>query len=319
MQNLNPDEFKRLYEEMGAQGIPITATGAECVLSDTPSELQNDVLDTIQMYTALGVVPTTICTGAYYVLVGLLGGTEALIDDVFVGFPLVGVASVALTTQLVRYLGLTSPQILKGTCPNCQGEIREFASDFTGKTLERKGPCGTPLVLNAQTLRIEKAGAIDFVNSGIQDETRREWDMFVNNAAMTAVKGVAGISDGSNLGAGPKAPPKKGPKPPKPANAQEVIAKEIKEGIFAWAVLLGYGLFGEMFITRLRAKGIGIHSGTINDFCKRFAIPAALRQKYIQTAKRNGHDLGFLVMAEGTIGNGLFGEQAMKWWKAQGF
>lgn len=98
----------------------------------------------------------------------------------------------------------------------------------------------------------------------------------------------------------------------------ELVSKEIKAGIFAWAVLLGYGLFGEKFVARARGKGIAIHSGAINDFCKRFGIPDSIRQKYIQTAKRNGDDLGFLVDGK-LFKDGIWGKQAMEWWKAQGF
>merc|ERR1712217_917376 len=138
---------------------------------------------------------------------------------------------------------------------------------------------------------------------------RRDWDMFINNAALIATEGLVGTTDGSNQLRGPpvKPAPKKkgGPKPPKPTSIPEVISQEIKTGIFAWAVLLGYGLFGEPFIQRARGKG--------------FAIPNGLRQKFIVAAKDNGHDLGFLVNSNKQFGDGLFGKQAMAWWKAQGF
>jgi len=44
-----------------------------------------------------------------------------------------------------------------------------------------------------------------------------------------------------------------------------------------------------------------------------------LRQQYIQTAKRTGHELGFLVNGEKQFGDGLFGKQAMEWWKSTGW
>jgi len=89
----------------------------------------------------------------------------------------------------------------------------------------------------------------------------------------------------------------------------------LKDGIFAWAILLGYGLFGEQFIQRVRGKGNALHSQAIHAFCQRYAIPKSLSQKYIQTAKRNGHDLGFLVDGKKLFGDGVFGMEALAWWK----
>lgn len=44
--------------------------------------------------------------------------------------------------------------------------------------------------------------------------------------------------------------------PDKPTNIPSLLQQEIKVGIFAWAVLLGYGLFGEKFVSRARGKGV---------------------------------------------------------------
>merc|ERR1712187_578787 len=89
----------------------------------------------------------------------------------------------------------------------------------------------------------------------------------INNAALKAVTAITGINNGSDLG--PWIP---GPKKPKATSKGEVISEGLKEGIFAWAILLGYAVFGEQFILRVRGKGIAIHSGVINDFCNEFAI-----------------------------------------------
>merc|ERR1712146_704795 len=111
---------------------------------------------------------------------------------------------------------------------------------------------------------------------------------------------------------------KKSGKKPLKKGEVEPLAEQLTTGIFAWAVLIGYSLFGEQFVGRVRGKGIALHSGVINDFCKRFTIPNKMRQKYIQTAKKNGHDLGFLVPG-GFFGDGLAGEAAMKWWRSTGW
>eukprot|EP00746_Dinoflagellata_sp_MGD_P136766 gnl/MRDRNA2_/MRDRNA2_70641_c0_seq1.p1 gnl/MRDRNA2_/MRDRNA2_70641_c0~~gnl/MRDRNA2_/MRDRNA2_70641_c0_seq1.p1 ORF type:complete len:606 (+),score=96.22 gnl/MRDRNA2_/MRDRNA2_70641_c0_seq1:132-1949(+) len=333
MQALEPEQFAKLAMEMGEQGIKISPTGAACTLSDTPTTLQSDVLDTIQMYTALGVVPTIITTGSYFLLVLLLQGIQGEIADA-AGLSIAGVAGIGLTSILVNYLGLTSPQILKGVCPCCEGELRELTGDFRPKRFDVKcKACKTTVGFNADTLMIEDAGGFKAISDGkltpkAQQKAQNEWDRFVNNAAWGAVRGQTGggIIDGvreaagqrpsnaDNLGPGPKVPKK-----PTPTSKDQVISEGIREGIFAWAILLGYGLFGETFISRVRGKGIAIHSGVINDFAARFAIPVSLKQKYIQTAKRNGHDLGFLVDGAKFFGDGIFGQQAMKWWKSQGF
>lgn len=339
MKNLNPDQFQTLQRTMDGQGIQVSPTGAACVLSETPPNLQNDVLDTISMYTALGVLPTTICTGAFYLLSFILNTDDILAlwaatdfiptsDDVLIpGLGVAGLSSVALTAQLVRYLGLTSPQILTGVCPCCEAEIRQLASDFTGKQVVAKcEACATQVGFNAETLLIENAGDLQYLNSQtkLQDSASslsRDWDILINKAALGAVQSVAGKSAGEKLG-GMKPmskEEKEKAKKEKATSKMQVIQKGVKEGIFAWAVLLGIGIFGEQFIQKLRAKGIQIHSSTINDFCERFAIPAVLRKKYVENAKRIGHELGFLVQGQKQFGDGLFGKQALKFWKAQGW
>jgi hypothetical protein len=67
------------------------------------------------------------------------------------------------------------------------------------------------------------------------------------------------------------------------------------EGIFSWAILLGYAIFGEPFVVAARNMGINLHIGTISAFCDEFKVDAQLRSTYLQTAKANGKKLGFLV------------------------
>jgi hypothetical protein len=296
MEGLSSEEFTSFVKEMG-----------QCTLTEAQARLQNNVLDTITMYTALGLVPTTISLGAYLFLAALLGGPSAS-----VGLPIVGLSSLAVTRQLVRFLGLTSPQVLSGVCPSNQQPLRTFASDATGKEVLVTSPSTKLKVLfNAETLMIDQVAG---VKVEVPNITTNSPNLLLNNAARAAVRAFAGISDGSDLG-----PWKPGPKKPKATSQSEVITEGLKEGIFAWAILVGYGLFGETFIGRVRGKGIAIHSNVINDFCNNFAIPTKLRQLYIQTAKRSGHDLGFLVQGEKQFGDGLLGKQAMKWWKSTGW
>jgi hypothetical protein len=295
MEGLSSEEYYEFCKEMG-----------QCTLTESQARLQNNVLDTIAMYTALGLVPTTICTGAYLFLSSLSGG-----PDPSIGIPIDGLASLAVTGQLVRFLGLSSPQVLEGVSPSSGKPLRTFVSDATAKQVLLIDKASKIKVrFNAETLMIDQVAGVKVEVPEVTDNP----NVLINNAALAAVRAITGTSDGSDLGAW-----KPGPKKPAATSKTEVIQAGLKEGIFAWAILVGYALFGETFITRVRAKGIGIHSGAINDFCDKFAIPKGLRQQYIQTAKRTGHDLGFLINGEKQFGDGLFGKQAMEWWRSTGW
>mmetsp|Transcript_9189 Transcript_9189/g.24968 ORF Transcript_9189/g.24968 Transcript_9189/m.24968 type:complete len:170 (+) Transcript_9189:69-578(+) len=108
-----------------------------------------------------------------------------------------------------------------------------------------------------------------------------------------------------------KAAPKKAKPPPQP------MGEQITTGLFAPAVFAGYFLLGERFVDRVRGKGIGLHSQVINLFCGTFAIPSKKRQGFIKTAKKTGHDLGFLIPG-GYFGDGLAGPGMLDWYKSSG-
>jgi len=107
------------------------------------------------------------------------------------------------------------------------------------------------------------------------------------------------------------APKAKAKRPPTP------IMEQFTTGIMAPVVLAGYWLLGERFVDRVRGKGIGLHSQVINLFCATFAIPSRKRQGFIKTAKKTGHDLGFLIPG-GWFGDGIAGEGALDWYKQSG-
>jgi hypothetical protein len=115
---------------------------------------------------------------------------------------------------------------------------------------------------------------------------------------------------GAKAKARPKAKVKKTPGEP--------IEKQLTEGIFAPLVLAGYALLGEPFVERVRGKGIELHSRVINAFSETFNFTSKRRQGFIKTAKKTGHDLGFLVKG-GFFGDGLFGEKALDWYEQSGF
>mmetsp|Transcript_34945 Transcript_34945/g.89767 ORF Transcript_34945/g.89767 Transcript_34945/m.89767 type:complete len:204 (-) Transcript_34945:242-853(-) len=138
--------------------------------------------------------------------------------------------------------------------------------------------------------------------------------------AAVALRATATDTEAPRAAAKPKPKPKPAAKkkvsrlPPKP---KVPVAEQLTAGIMAPVVVIGYAIFGEPFVGKVRGKGIGLHSQAITAFCQRFAIQTKKRQGFIKTAKKTGHDLGFLVPG-GWWGNGLVGEQAMEWYKESG-
>jgi hypothetical protein len=315
-QVLKPEELAKLQAEMTNAGVSVSPAGLACTLSQTPNNLQYEALDVLYMYSALGLVPSALCSTAWGFLGFIVGGLQGVGTAATLGFPLIGASSFLLTRQMVRYLDLTGPNLVTGVCPCCETEIKSSFFDVLPRQKTEKCPnCGTIVNLDAEKMLIQDAAGFGFVDPSGGDK-KKSVDQYLSWASGVTSGILMGTNNPVSKLGGRKG---KEPKKPKPESIAQMVQEEIKVGIFAWAVLLGYGLFGEMFVARARGKGIAIHSGAINDFCKRFNIPNGLRQKYIQTAKRNGHDMGFLVDAKGLIGDGLFGKQAMAWWKAQGF
>jgi len=82
-------------------------------------------------------------------------------------------------------------------------------------------------------------------------------------------------------------------------------------------MLLGYALIGERVVAKIRSKGILLHSKAITSYCEQFAVPTKKKQGFIKTAKKTGHDLGFLIPG-GHFGDGLVGEKGMELYEQSG-
>merc|ERR1712032_86296 len=67
------------------------------------------------------------------------------------------------------------------------------------------------------------------------------------------------------------------------------------DGIFAPAVRIAIAFVGLKDLNKFRGKAIALHSQVITSFCKQVGAPAKTKQGLIRLAKKNGHDLGFLV------------------------
>merc|ERR1712188_224290 len=95
------------------------------------------------------------------------------------------------------------------------------------------------------------------------------------------------------LQAGKKAAGKAGKKEEKPEGLN--LNLSFDDGVFAPAVRISIALVGLKDLNKFRGKAIALHSQVITSFCKQVGAPAKTKQGLIRLAKKNGHDLGFLV------------------------
>eukprot|EP00468_Gymnochlora_sp_CCMP2014_P006368 CAMPEP_0167749290 /NCGR_PEP_ID=MMETSP0110_2-20121227/5320_1 /TAXON_ID=629695 /ORGANISM="Gymnochlora sp., Strain CCMP2014" /LENGTH=449 /DNA_ID=CAMNT_0007634417 /DNA_START=233 /DNA_END=1582 /DNA_ORIENTATION=+ len=310
---LSDEQFALFADDMRKLGVDvkITEQNLMCTLSDTTDKLNNEIGEVIRMYAAIGAIPQTISVSTWALLSLLFGGPAGLVASAPAGVPVAGLTGAAITTFLIKYLGLDDPQVLLGVCPCCESEVKGFFSSRTPVQQDVKcSNCGTQMVFDSNLGKIVSAGGFEYLSSA---NSTSQVSFDYNDV----VRGVTrGLAEALPTIASPEL--KKSTKPKLAKGEKEPLVDQLKTGIFAWAVLAGYAIFGEKFIGRVRGKGIALHSGVINDFCKEFSVPNAMRQKYIQTAKKNGHDLGFLVPG-GYFGDGLAGEAAMKWWRSTGW
>merc|ERR1712188_235165 len=95
------------------------------------------------------------------------------------------------------------------------------------------------------------------------------------------------------LQAGKKAAGKAGKKEEKPEGLN--LNLSFDDGVFAPAVRISIALVGLKDLNKFRGKAIALPSQVITSFCKQVGAPAKTKQGLIRLAKKNGHDLGFLV------------------------
>jgi len=289
-ESLDEKQFAEFSDEMRQLGMDVCIQGNElqCSLSDTTDKLQNDLREVVTMYSALGLLPQTLALSAWAVVSLIMGHGPEGLSEFASGIPVAGFAAASVTAVLAKYLGLDRSEILKGTCPCCESEVKAFFGPNTEMSQDVQcSTCSTSMTLDSGKGRITSAGGFTYLGSQTGDQ---EVTFNTRDIARTV---AAGLSAALPTISSPELKKSTGKKLAK--GEKEPLGEQITTGIFAWAVLLGYAIFGEQFVGRVRGKGIALHSGVINDFSKRFSIPNKMRQRYIQTAKKNGHDLGFLV------------------------
>lgn len=158
-QLLDQSQFDRLSDEMKKLDIDVGLRGATCTISNTSPALASDVGTVAKMYSALAAIPTAI---------GLVPFLAAMVldkTDVFpasFGLGFAATFGLALTAKLVDYTGLQNGEVLKGQCPCCETEIKQFfGGEKPADSVDYKCMvCGTECNLNRTEKLITMAGGI---------------------------------------------------------------------------------------------------------------------------------------------------------------
>ena len=137
--------------------INVGIEGATCTISQPPDDVSNDPSGVMQMFLAIGLLPT--------VLLGVLPSTAAqfLTGGSFPS-PALGVgwslaSGSAMTYAMIRYMGLHNTEILVGQCPCCEEPVKLlFSGDEPPETNTVKcNSCGSTCSINRVTKKIQMA------------------------------------------------------------------------------------------------------------------------------------------------------------------
>ena len=154
-QMLEPEQYERLKDEMKKLDIDVALKGATCTLSKTSDALQNDSGTVLKMYAALAAVPTAIGLAPY-----LFASVFGLDLPPAFGLGFAATFGLALTAKIVDYTNLQNAEILKGQCPCCEGEIKQFfgGPEPLASVTHKCQVCGTESLLDRKALKIKEAG-----------------------------------------------------------------------------------------------------------------------------------------------------------------
>ena len=154
---LTAEQYAELAEKMLQMGINVGIEGATCTISQPPDDVANDPSGVMQMFLAIGLLPT--------VLLGVLPSTAAqfLTGGSFPS-PALGVgwslaSGSAMTYAMIRYMGLHNTEILVGQCPCCEEPVKLlFSGDEPPETNTVKcNSCGSTCSINRVTKKIQMA------------------------------------------------------------------------------------------------------------------------------------------------------------------
>ena len=154
---LEPDQYARLKDEMAKLDIDVAMRGATCTLSKTSDVLENDSGTVFKMYAALAAVPTAIGLVPY--LAAAVFGLD--LPPAF-GLGFAATFGLAITAKIVDYTSLQNAEILKGQCPCCENEIKQFfGGENPATSMDYKCPvCGTQSKLDRVEMKIKESGGL---------------------------------------------------------------------------------------------------------------------------------------------------------------
>lgn len=156
-QLLDPDQFQRLKDEMAKLDVEVAMKGATCTLSNTSEKLESDGGTLVKMYVALATAPTLIG------LVPYVGATVFGVDvSPAFGLGFAATFGLALTAKIMEYTNLQNAEILKGQCPCCEAEIKQFfgGAEPADSVAYKCGVCGTECNLDRKGKLITEAGGL---------------------------------------------------------------------------------------------------------------------------------------------------------------
>jgi len=197
-QSLPPGVYNQMKEEMAKMGVTLQKAGTKALeqtLSVTSDKLQNNLGDVLFMVSALGALPTIICTGLVWAI-GLFFDYEfvpspewgSILKAEFL--PLFGIGltlGLAATYQLLAFLDLQGPRILTGSCPSCEGEVKLFSGGKNPPIQVEYAckACGCKMVLNTKTSRIESAGMGAMIDQAPQGfDFKTAWGNLKNSVGL---------------------------------------------------------------------------------------------------------------------------------------
>lgn len=170
-ETLDPETFEEMKEEMARMGVTVRKVGTKALqqtLSITSDKLENDLGQVALMVTALGLLPTTLCTiivwslGLFYDLEFVPNPNwQALLTAEFIPLFLAGLTGgLLLTWRLFVFLDLQNPTILVGCCPSCEAEIKLFSGGDKPEAEVKYSckSCGCTMALDTINRRIASAG-----------------------------------------------------------------------------------------------------------------------------------------------------------------
>jgi len=154
---LTAEQYAELSEKMLQLGINVGIEGATCTITRTPDDLTPDNTGVLQMYAAIGFLPTLLlgvlpCTALAIITSGGFPSAE-------LGLAWTVASGSALTAFLITYMDLHNTEILVGLCPCCEEEVKLlFAGETRPETEKVKcNNCGATSSMNRTTRKIAAA------------------------------------------------------------------------------------------------------------------------------------------------------------------